>query len=438
MAEEAWRIEPAATPLRGAYEPPGDRQMTHLALVLGALAVGTTHIQGALESPDTVSTRRILAQLGVSFTMTDDGWLALHKQGDGLSRPAADLDAGRSFSALCLFTGLLAGQKFSCVLTGDEELRGRAIGPLAGALTKMGAQIELLGTPAAPLRIKGQPLRPVEVEIDPAWPEVRDSLITAALSAVGVCRFTEVAPGPDHAERLLRHLGVSVRRQGLQITLKGEQRIYARRVKIPGDFTAAAPLIAAATLLRGSELAVTQVGTNPGRTGLLKTLARIGGEVEWQRTWQFGAEPVASFTVRHAARLSAFNVAPNLTLGALDELPLLALLATQAEGTSHLRSAAALQREVPDVMQLATQILRAFGGDVELDSDGWRVRGPCKLMGAEVQCAGDVRLVMLAAAAALVAEGPSVLHGADSVLDYYPQFFADLAQVQGGEPPAGA
>jgi 3-phosphoshikimate 1-carboxyvinyltransferase len=270
------------------------------------------------------------------------------------------------------------------------------------------------------------------MQLEPDCPELRDPLILAALNAVGTCTFTELAPGPDHTERMLRHLGVGVRRNGLNISLKGEQRLYPKRIKVPADFTAAAPFIAAAALLPNSELTIAQVGTNPGRAGLLKTLGRIGGVVERQRTWQFGAEPVASFSVRHNPRLSAFNIAPNLAPSLIDELPLMALIATQAHGTSHLRGAAALRRGVPDSLELSAQILRAFGADVEVEPDGLRLHGPTPLTGAEVQCANEPRLIILAAVAALLADSPSVLHGADAMLDHYPLFFHDLAEVQTG------
>lgn len=426
-----WRIEPAASPFVGEYQPPSDRIMTHLGLILGSLTVGTTYLLGALESPDTVATRRVLAHLGVSFTCDEEGWLAISRHQDTLIQPQVELDCGESDLALRLLTGLLCGQKFSSVLSAEGGLALRPLNELVARLKQMGAQIECLGGPGLPpIRLKGQPLYPVEMQLDADSPEARDPLLLAAMNAVGTCKFIEVAPGPDHAERMLRHLGVGVRRSGLSLSMKGEQRLYPKRIKIPGDFTAAAPLIVAATLVPGSELTIVQVGTNPGRAGLLKTLSRIGGIVERQRTWQFGAEPVASFSVRHTPALAAFNVAPNLAQSLLDELPLIALLATQASGTSHIRGIGALRRGIPDCLQLTTQILRSLGADVELEADGVRITGPTPLAGAEVQCANDPRLVMLAATAAMVASAPCVLHGADAMLNYYPSFFSDLSGAQ--------
>lgn len=238
--------------------------------------------------------------------------------------------------------------------------------------------------------------------------------------SVGENAISEPAPAPDHAERMLRHLGVSVRRSGLSVTLKGDQRIYPRRIKLPGDFSAAAPLIVAATLLPESELVVNEVGTNPGRTGLLKTLTRAGALIDRQRSWQFGGEPVGSFTVHHAANLAAFTIAPNLAPSALDEYFLLAVAATRAEGVSVLRGGAPFSRNTPDCLLLGAQVLQAFGADVEYDPDGLRIAGPCRLVGAEVQCASDPRLALLAILAGLIADAPSMLHGATGLDDQYP------------------
>jgi 3-phosphoshikimate 1-carboxyvinyltransferase len=415
------RVEPAARPLRGEWQPQGDRQMTHLALILGSLAIGPVHVLGSLESPDTVATRRVLAHLGVTFTTDEEGWLAISRREQHLSRPEVDLDCGRSGFALRLMLGLLAGQRFSSMLTGDEELLAQSVGHVATPLKAMGAQVECLGQGGRPpVRVKGQPLYPTAVTLDPAYPDVHDPLLLAALFAVGESRFTEPAPAPDHAERMLRHLGASVRRSGLSITLKGDQRIYPRRIKLPGDFSAAAPLIVAATLLPESELVVNEVGTNPGRTGLLKTLTRAGAVIDRQRSWQFGGEPVGSFTVHHAPGLAAFTIAPNLAPSALDEYFLLAVAATQADGISVMRGGAPLSRSTPDSLMLGAQMLQAFGADVEYDPDGLRVAGPCRLVGAEVQCASDPRLALLAILAGLIADTPSVLHGAAGLEDHYP------------------
>lgn len=435
LDDGAWLVEPSSRPLRGEWHPAGDRLMTHCALALGALAIGPVYIQSALESADTVSTRRVLAHLGVSFTTDEHGWLVVSRTESALSRPEVELDCGRSATALRLMLALLSGQHFSSMLTCDVELWGVALAPMLSSLRVMGAQLECLsGENQLPVRIKGQPLYPLAVELDAAAIETHDPLLLAAMFAVGESRITENAPGADHLERMLRHLGVGVRRNGLTVTLKGEQRVYPRRIKIPGDISAAAPLIAAATLLPGSELCIHEVGTNPGRTGFLKTVARAGGHIERLRTWQFGSEPVGSFLVRHAQELGPFTVAPNLAPSVLDEFFLLALLATQADGVSTLRGAQALSCHQPDALLLAAQMLAAYGAEVEYTGDGLRIQGPAKLHGAEVQCANNPRLAMLAVAAALVAGSQSVLHGADCLHDFYPGYLGVLNRLLETDP----
>jgi 3-phosphoshikimate 1-carboxyvinyltransferase len=435
LDDGTWRVEPTGNPLRGEWQPPGDRQMSHLALVLGAMAVGPVLIQGVLESADTVSTRRVLAHLGVSFTTDEAGWLVVTRTDNALKRPEVELDCGSSVTTLRLMAALLSGQRFSSMLAGDDELWALPLEPLIKPLRVMGAHIECVGGEChPPLRIKGQPLYPINITLDPGAPEAHDPLLLAAMFAVGESTLVEPAPGPDHLERMLRHLGANVRRNGLNLTLKGEQRVYPRRIKLPGDFAAAAPLIAAATLLPESELWIHETGTNPGRTGMLKTLVRCGGMVERQRTWQFGAEPVGSFLVRHAARLTPFVVAPNLAPSLLDEFFLLALLATQAHGTSSLKGAQVLSHTHPDMLLLAALMLQAFGAEVEYASDSLRIVGPAKLRGAEVQCANDPRLAMLGVVAAIVADGPSILHGAECLHDYYPGFVTSLNRLQEIDP----
>jgi 3-phosphoshikimate 1-carboxyvinyltransferase len=409
--------------------------MSHLALILGSLAIGPVLIQGVLESADTVSTRRVLAHLGVSFTTDDEGWLVVSRPEGTFKRPEVELDCGRSAMTMQLMLALLSGQRFSSMLVGDDELWSLPLEPLIKPLRAMGAHIECVSSEChPPLRIKGQPLYPYNIVLEPITPEVHDPLLLAAMFAVGESALSEPAPGPDHMERMLRHLGANVRRNGLNVTFKGEQRIYPRRIKLPGDFTAAAPLIAAATLLPESELWIHETGTNPGRTGFLKTLVRSGGVVERQRTWQFGAEPVGSFLVRHTPRLSPFSIAPNLTPSLLDEFFLLALLATQAGGVSTLKGAQVLSHKHPDALLLAAQMLQAFGADVEYTADSLRIQGPSRLSGTEVQCANDPRLAMLGVVAALAAEGPSILHGAECLHDYYPGFVTGLNRLQEVDP----
>lgn len=415
------RIEPLRRPLSGELHPPGDRRITHRALMLGALALGPVHMLGALESAETVATRRVLAQLGVSFATDDEGWLVITRRERRLRPPVGELDCGMSAATLRLVAGLLAGQQVSALLTGDSELRARDFTALIAALRELGSEVEEVDAAGRlPLRISGARLEPLDCELAPAAYQLKDTLLLAALQAAGISRLRGMVNGYDHLERLLKTAGASVRRQNGLLSIKGQQNIHPRRIQVPADATAAAPFIVLATLVPESELTVVQLGTNPNRMGLIKTLTRLGCHLERERSWQYGAEPVGNFRVRHTPRLSALSVAPNLTPFLRDEFPLVALLATQAQGASHLKCGPSLRGGTPDLLQLTAQLLRQFGADVEQEEDGLTVRGPTPLSGTEVQCAGSLRLSMLAVCAGLLADGPSEVHGARVLEDVYP------------------
>ncbi|MEZ5339838.1 MAG: 3-phosphoshikimate 1-carboxyvinyltransferase [bacterium] len=427
------RIGPAASPLRGSYEPPGDRSITHRALILGSLTDEDSEICGSLECEDTVCTRRVLAQLGQTFTSSAEEDCITVSQGR-LRAPEVPLDCGRSFTTLKLMLGLLATQDFESVLTGSPELLQRRVTHLVEPLRQLGAEIVCEGIgDSAPLRIRGQRLQAGKLEIAVRDAEVKSTLLLASPCMEGTLRIVEKAPSRDHSERLMKHMGIVFGRESGAISLACGQSPKARRIKIAGDMSSAAPFIAAAVLLPGSELSVSQVGFNPGRCGMVKVLSRVEGCIERTRDWQLGSEPVTSLEVRHCAELPAFNIAPNLSPSMADELPLLALLATQAEGTSYLRGLSRLGARMPDRHLLTAQILRRFGADVELEEDGFTIHGPKPLHGCEVQCAGDHRLVMMATVAALIANGESTLHGVDSIRHSYPGFFSDLQRLLNGQ-----
>jgi 3-phosphoshikimate 1-carboxyvinyltransferase len=251
-------------------------------------------------------------------------------------------------------------------------------------------------------------------------------LLLAGLQAVGTTKLTGMVNGYDHLERMLKLMSVNLRRRGDTLSLKGEQNIHPRRIKVPGDVSAAAPFILLAILLEGSDLKISQMGSNPNRMGMIKILTRSGAQIKRERNWQFGAEPVCQLRVKYSDQLEAFSIAPNMAPFLPDELPLLALLATQIPGTSRLHAGDRAFQQVPDILQLTAQILRQFGADIETSANELAVHGPKQLTGAEVQCAGDRRLALLAVTAALLAETPSQLHGAEVVEDTYPGLLSAL------------
>ncbi len=435
VRQDTWELAPATAPLVGEFDPPGDRLATHHALLLGAMAVGPVQIKDALESPDTIATRRVLAHLGATFTTDADGWLVVAKQQQKLQRPEGELDCNGSVLCLSLCLGLLAGQKFPALLTGGPELEHCSLAPLAERLREMGAEVECLGNNGCtpPIRIKGQPLYPLNCELPAEQSWAKDPLLLAALAGVGTSRIGTALPRADHLERLLRFMGVRASRDGETVNIAGEQKVQPRRLKVPGDLSTAAPFIVAATLIPGSDLLIKQVGANPRRMGLFKVISRLGDHLSRERDWQYGTEPVTSIRVHHLPHIPAFSVAPNLSPYLGEEYALLVLLATQAHGISHIKGLAHLRRQTPDRLQLTAQVLREFGADVEVDPDGFTVHGPTPLHGAQVQCAGDWHIVVTAACAALIATGPSILHGAGIIEQLYPGMLQALTGSNGSQ-----
>lgn len=407
----SWKITPLQAPLRGEHTPHGDRPITNLALTLAALAVGATNLKNAVESPGTVATRRILALLGVSFTTTDDGWLVVSKPDQTLSAPQVELDCGGQVETFTLMLGLLVGQRFSSHLVADICL-ANIFDYVKGPLDKMGARITPSRTDGKlSLRIKGNPLYPAKLAFRPGAEPLKNTLLMAALFAVGESRFDDAVLSCDHLERIQKTMGVNLRRQGASILIEGGQRVYSRWLRIPRDISAAAPLITLAALYPGSEILFKETGINPGRSGFLKVLSRSGVGIERKKNWQYGSEPVADILVKATTGLQTINAAPNLAPSMARELALLALVATQANGSSSIKGLEVLDYGIGAKASLAAQILRSFGGDVEVGQDGLAIHGPTALSGTEVQCAGNRDLACMAAVTALLAKGKSTIHG---------------------------
>ncbi len=416
-------IAPAVS-LRGAVALPGDKSISHRALLLGAVSEGETLVRGFGRSLDTESTLSAVRSLGASVTEEQPDLLRIHGVGlDGLEEPSDAIDCGNAGTLARLLPGLLAGQdgrRFE--LTGDDSLRWRPMERVTAPLAEMGAGVETT-VGRLPMRIEGAPLTGIEHEPEIASAQVKSCVLLAGLNAAGRTTVVEPVATRDHTERMLRAAGAGLTVKGSRISVERADRISLGEVDVPGDFSTAAPFIVAATLLAGSELIVQGVGVNPTRTGLLDALERMGARISmFNRRLQSG-EPVADVGVTHA-ELVATEVVPVEVPRMIDELPLFVLAASMARGTSRVRGAGELRAKESDRIDTVATALRSLGARVQATEGGFTVRGvPARPRGGSLDSAGDHRLAMLAAIAGLVSQDGVRIEGAEAAAVSFPGFF---------------
>lgn len=430
-----------APPLRGVVCVPGDKSITHRALLLGAMGDGPTRIRGYLDSGDCRATMGCLAALGVEVAREGDHDLIVRGRGlRGWRAPSGPLDCVRSGTTMRLLAGLLAGQRFDSVLDCADQLRRRPMDRIVGPLRRMGARIDGAdGGRRPPLTIAGGPLHGAEHLLPVASAQVKSCLLLAGLYAEGDTVVVEPGPSRDHTERMLRARGAAVESMGLRHALRGPvPALAALDTTVPGDFSSAAYWIAAALLVSGSELLIRAVNVNPTRTGLLDALEAMGARVERLDPRDEGGEPVADLLVR-SGPLRAVEVGGDLVPRMIDEFPILALAATQAQGITRVRDAAELRVKETDRVATITAALTALGAHVVPHPDGFDVEGPTPLRGAAVEGHGDHRLAMTAAIAGLIAttgatSAPvaTTVLGAECIADSYPGFEETLLALAPG------
>jgi len=416
-------------PLRGTVRVPGDKSISHRAVLVGAIADGETRISGFGRSADTEATVRAVRALGVEVVEEDVDTLQVHGVGlRGLTPPEDPIDAANAGTLLRLLSGILAGQRGRFELTGDESLRRRPIDRVAEPLARMGARVETsAGRP--PIAIEGGDLHAIDYRLPVASAQVKSAVLLAGLYADGRTTVVEPAPTRDHTELMLAAAGASVRRRPSSVSIEPAERLELGTVEVPGDFSSAAPFVVAATLLPGSELTIHGVGLNPLRTGLLDVLDRMGARIIVFNRRRAGGEPVGDLEV-HSAELTATSIAPEEVPRLVDELPLFALAAACARGESVVRGAQELRVKETDRIETVTTSLRALGIRIRDRDDGFGVRGvPSRPKGGGMGSAGDHRVAMLGAVAGLVSREGVALGGADAVAISFPGFFELLEEV---------
>jgi 3-phosphoshikimate 1-carboxyvinyltransferase len=422
------RIEPAAT-VAGHIAVPGDKSISHRALLLGAIGDGETAVRGFGRSADTDSTIEALRALGV--VVHEDEVDAVRVEGAGLRglrAPAAAIDCGNSGTTLRLLAGILAGQEGRYELTGDDSLRRRPVDRVAQPLAQMGARVETAeGRP--PLVVEGGALRGIRYELPVASAQVKSCVLHAGLYAAGRTIVVEPLPTRDHTEILLAAAGARVGRRPGRVSVGPVERVRLGAIDVPGDFSAAAPFVVAATLLPGSELTVHDVGLNPRRTGLLSVLERMGARITVVHRRRSGGEAVGDLDVQ-PAELVATAVRPEEVPLLVDELPLFALAAACARGESRVEGARELRVKETDRIETVTTSLRALGVRISASDDGFRVRGvPTRPRGGGMSSDGDHRVAMLGAVAGLVSREGVELEDAEAVAVSFPGFFELLDSI---------
>ncbi|MGD8464269.1 MAG: 3-phosphoshikimate 1-carboxyvinyltransferase [Anaerolineae bacterium] len=429
-----------AQPLRGRVSVPGDKSISHRAVVLGALADGPSQVTNFLPAADCQATLHAIQALGIEVEQPEPTALHIHGQGlKGLSEPDNVLDCRRAGTAMRLLAGLLAGQPFLSVLAGEPQLLRRPMARIVRPLQQMGATI--LGRQDGrlpPLAIRGGGLRGIDYTLPVASAQVKSAILLAGLYAEGKTTIREPGPARDHTERMLAARGCKLQVAGPTIELTPPQQLQAMDITVPGDFSSAAFLLVAAALVPGSELIVEGVGVNPTRTGLLDILRAMGADMHVQAQRSISGEPVADLVMR-ASELHGTQVSGELVVRTIDEFPILAVAATQARGETIVRDAAELRVKETDRIATTVGELRRLGAQIEAQSDGFVVHGPSRLQASEpsgegpalVNSHNDHRLAMALAVAGLVAIGRTRIMGADCINDSFPGFELLLARLQG-------
>jgi 3-phosphoshikimate 1-carboxyvinyltransferase len=419
-------IEPAVA-VRGDIAVPGDKSISHRALLLGAIADDESEIDGFGASKDTLSTAAAVRALGAEVDVDGERVRVAGAGLRGLRAPAGPLDCGNAGTLMRLLPGILAGQDGRFELVGDESLSGRPMERIAEPLRTMGATVETTDG-HAPLAVEGGSLEPVRWELPVASAQVKSCVLLAGLYAGGGPTIVvEGFPSRDHTERMLEAMGARVRRKAGEPGVWPAERLRPLRLEIPGDFSSAAPFVVAATLLAESELRLHGVGINPTRTGFLAVLERMGARLSFFNRRSTGGEPVADLEVA-PAELTATEVRPEEVPGLVDELPLFALAAGMARGESVVTGAQELRVKESDRLESVKDALRPLGIHIETSHDGFRVRGvPSRPKGGGVvEAGGDHRIAMLGAIAGLVSREGVELRGAESAAVSFPDFFAML------------
>jgi len=430
---------PARHPLRGTVRVPGDKSISHRAVLFAAMCDGECALSGVLDSADVRATIGAVRALGavVDETGSVPTGLSLAVRGWGLAgpcEPAGPIDCGNSGTTARLLMGVLAGWDVSVTLIGDDSLSRRPMRRVSEPLERMGARIATTPDGTLPLRMRGGHLRAVREELPVASAQIKSAVLLAGLRARGRTIVVEPAPSRDHTERMLPAFGVGVGRRSSENEswVDGPVTLESADISVPGDPSSAAFLVAAALLVRGSDVTLEDVALNPTRTGFISVLQRMGAAVRTRPAWASGAELVGAVSAAWSGDLRATVVTASEVPSLIDEVPVLAVIASQADGVTRFEGVRELRVKESDRLAAVADALSALGATVRGGDDWLEVEGPTRLRGATLSSLGDHRLAMAWAVAGLVAEAPVVVEGWDAIEVSYPRFAEDLVSLTEG------
>lgn len=409
---------------KGEFHPTPDKSISHRAIIFSSLSQGTSVIKNFLRAEDPLSTLSAFRALGVDIDDSGEDIIIRGKGIHGLKEPDNVIDCGNSGTTIRMLSGVLAGNPFFSVLSGDTSLRSRPMRRVITPLSLMGAEISgRADNKYPPLAVKGKPLQAMKYILPVASAQVKSAIILAGLYAAGETEITEPAKSRDHTERMLPSFGAKIATTGLHITIKGGAEMQGGEIYVPGDFSSAAFFIVGALLIRDSDLTIRGVGINPTRIGLLNALKKMGADIEVRNIREVSGEPVADIHCSGGRELNAVTITEEDIPSLIDEFPVLCVAATQANGVTFIRGAKELRvKESDRIRSMATE-LGKMGAEIEEFEDGLSIRGKGVLKGGDIESYGDHRIAMAMSIAALIAEGKTTIRGISSVNISFPGFF---------------
>ena len=428
------KINPT-TNLKGKIHIPGDKSISHRSVMFGSIALGTTEITHFLNGADCLSTIDCFRKLGVDIEQRPDCILVHGKGLHGLSAPADILNVGNSGTTTRLMSGILVGQDFTSVMSGDDSLNSRPMGRIMKPLNSMGAHITSIhGNNCAPLKIEPGNLHGIDYQSPVASAQVKSAVLLAGLYADGTTSVTEPALSRNHTELMLKSFGADI--SSIQHTdgtatahIAPCKELYAQKIQVPGDISSAAYFIAAALLVPGSELLIQNVGINPTRAGILEVCQNMGADITYLNQKNAGGEPTADLLVKYS-HLHGTTIKGSMIPTLIDEIPMIAVMAAHAEGTTVIKDAAELKVKETNRIDTVTEGLKAMGAEITPTDDGMIIEGGTSLTGAHIQSYLDHRIAMAFAIAGLTAQGETIIENSQCVDVSYPEFFTTLESLQ--------